>query len=118
MRIAFRKISTQKGNFEVNIDSLSFSGTFTRDRDDLVVLDSILKGDIQLSCDRCGEEFVKDYVEPLTLKVSEGYYEGDDLDVIESHDHFVDFDMIAKSEIEAIKNEYHYCDKCKDLEGE
>jgi len=118
MRIAFRKISSQKGRFELKIDSLSFNGTFKRDRDDLVVLDSIIKGEINLLCDRCGEEFMKHYDEPLTLKVSEGYYEGDDLDVIESHDHFVDFDMIALSEIEAIKNEYHYCDKCNDLEGE
>jgi uncharacterized metal-binding protein YceD (DUF177 family) len=117
MKIAFRKISSQSSPFKVDYEGVNFCGDFKRDRD-LIILKSHIKGSMLLPCDRCGDEFRLELDEDISLKVNEGYYEGEDLDILESHDHHVDFDEIAQSEIEAIKAEYHYCDSCKDIEGE
>jgi uncharacterized metal-binding protein YceD (DUF177 family) len=117
MKIAFRKISSQRSPFEVDYEGVSFCGDFKRDRD-LITISSHIKGSVTLPCDRCGDEFTLEIDENVGLKVNEGYYEGEDLDILESHDHHVDFDAIAQSEIEAIKAEYHYCDACNDTKGE
>ncbi len=117
MRIAFRKIALESSPFALHLDGVEFSGNFQRENDK-VAIQATLKGTLELPCDRCGELFEELRNDTMKLKVHEGYYEGDDLDVIESHDHFVDFEKIAQSEIEAIRSQYHYCDKCKELEGE
>ncbi len=117
MRIAFRKIALESSPFSLRHDGVVFEGSFQRERDK-VVIQATLSGALKLPCDRCGELFENLCDERIQLKVHEGYYEGEDLDVIESHDHFVDFEKIAQSEIEAIRSQYHYCDKCKELEGE
>ena len=93
-----------------------FKGDFKRDSKFADVSGEIV-GQITLPCDRCGIDISVDIDEKVHVKVSDGYYEGEDLDIIENHESHVDFDQIAQSEIEAIKSEYHYCETCK-LEGE
>ncbi len=117
MKIAFRKISSQKTDFSVSYDTITFTGTFKRDSK-YVDIEAEIVGEIEVLCDRCGAEMPLLLDEKVAIKVSDGYDEGDDLDIIESHDSHVDFDQIAASEIEALKAEYHYCTQCKQLEGE
>ncbi len=117
MRIAFKKVTSQGSEFQARYQECIFLGNFQRDKTQVRV-DATLKGKLPLICNRCGDEFIKDIDEVVTLWVNDGVYSGDEIDVIESHDNFVDFDFIAQSEVEAIKADYHYCDKCKDKKGE
>jgi len=116
MKIEFRKIPPQDTPFEIDYEGVTFKGNFKRDSKYVDVMAKI-EGEITLPCDRCGTDTALFINEEVDVKVSEGCYEGEDLDIIESHDSYVDFDQIAQSEIEAIKAEYHYCDECKQIEG-
>ena len=116
MKIAFRKIPAQNSAFEIKHAGLVFKGDFKRDSKFADVTGKI-EGILTLPCDRCGEDLDVCIDEAVHVKVCDGYYEGEDLDIIENHESQVDFDQIAQSEIEAIKSEYHYCNRCK-LEGE
>ena len=71
------------------------------------------KGKLLHSCDGCLEDFELDLDETSKLLVSDGVYDGDDMDVIESFDSFLDFDKVARSELESIRSDYHYCENCK-----
>ena len=116
MKIAFRKIPPQNAPFEINYDGISFKGNFKRDSKFVDVVGKIV-GEVILPCDRCGTDVHVFFDEKVCVKVSDGYYEGEDLDIIENHESHVDFDQIAQSEIEAFKAEYHYCETCKNIEG-
>ncbi len=84
----------------------------------LVELDFHLDARSELVCDRCGESYEAHIDERLKLKVADGCFEGEDLDVVEVFDHFIDFDAIVSGEIEAIRSDYHFCNRCKQTEGE
>jgi len=117
MKIEFRKIPPQKTAFEIGYEGVSFKGNFKRDSK-FVDISGKIEGVLTLPCDRCGTDTEIALEEAVTVKVCDGYYEGEDLDMIENHDSTVDFDQIAQSEIEAIKAEYHYCEACIQIEGE
>jgi len=116
MKIEFRKIPSQNAPFEIAYEGISFKGSFKRDSR-LVDIVAKIEGKVTLPCDRCGTDVQLVLDEETHVKVSDGYYEGEDLDIIENHESYVDFDQIARSEIEAIKSEYHYCKTCKQIEG-
>jgi len=116
MKIAFRKISSQNAPFELLYEGVSFKGNFKRDSK-FVDITAKIEGEVTLACDRCGADVLVALDEEVAVKVSDGYYDGDDLDIIENHESLVDFDQIAQSEIEALKAEYHYCEICKNIEG-
>jgi uncharacterized metal-binding protein YceD (DUF177 family) len=116
MKIAFRKIPPQKSAFEINYEGLLFKGDFKRESKFADVV-GVIVGELTMPCDRCGTDVKVTLDEEVHLKVCDGYYEGEDLDIIENHESYVDFDQIAQSEIEALKSEYHYCETCI-LEGE
>jgi len=116
MKIEFRKISPQNAPFELFYEGVTFKGNFKRDSKFVDVVAKIA-GEVTLPCDRCGADVELLIDEEVHIKVCDGYYEGDDLDIIENHESHVDFDQIAQSEIEAIKAEYHYCEECKNIEG-
>ncbi len=118
MKIEFRKISAHKSPFELENDLFSSKGSFRKLSADLVEIDFALNAQLLLVCDRCGQEHVLAIDEKMNLKVSDGSFEGEDLDVIENYDHIVDFDSIISGEIEAIKSDYHYCEKCNKISGE
>ncbi len=113
MKIEFRKVPYQESPFSVIHKEILFEGTFKRDTSRLVRVSSNLSGQIDLQCDRCGEEFTSSIHEILVFKVSDGNFSGEDMDVIECENSIIDFDEIAQSEIEVIRSDYHYCDKCK-----
>ncbi len=118
MKIEFRKISAVESPFEMKNDLFSSKGTFKKLSSNLVEINFTLNADLSLICDRCGEEYLSHTDETMNLKVSDGSFEGESLDVIECHDHFVDFDSVISGEIEAIKSDYHYCEKCNKTSGE
>jgi len=111
MRISFFKIASVDTKFGIDYEDVSFSGIFKKEKDQ-VKIDGTIKGGVEIICNRCGCEFSYKIDEDLLLWVNDGCYNGDKLDVIESHDHFVDFEKILLSEIESIKSDYHYCNKC------
>jgi len=117
MKIAFRKISPQDTDFALTYESVSFKGIFRRTSKYVDVVASVA-GEVNVPCDRCGADVQITLDEEVSVKVCDGYYEGEDLDIIENHESQVDFDQIARSEIEALKAEYHYCEECKQRQGE
>ena len=112
MKIEFRKITKDKKTFLLEKDDLIFSGNFRRLTNSTVEMEYSIKGKLLHSCDGCAEDFELDINESSLLEVSDGAYSGDNIDIFESFDGFVDFDEIFQSEIEAIKSDYHYCKKC------
>ena len=117
MKIAFRKIPALDAPFEMAYEGLTFKGNFKR-TSALVDVSGRVEGQVILPCDRCGVNITVHFDEVVQVKVSDGYYDGEDLDIIENHESLVDFDQIAQSEIEALKSEYHYCVTCQQEEGE
>ncbi|MCH9812727.1 MAG: hypothetical protein K0U47_02155 [Epsilonproteobacteria bacterium] len=118
MTIEFRKIPYTKSEFQSTESGINCQGTFHKDSTRLVLVDLILSGEIDTTCDRCGIMFSLEVNEKTTLKISDGVSEDEDLDTIECHDHNIDFDEIIKSEISSIESDYHYCNNCKTEEGE
>ncbi len=96
----------------------SAKGSFRKLSSTLVAIEFALSADLPLECDRCASEYMYRLDEKMSLKVSDGGYEGESLDVIECFDHFVDFDSVISGEIEAIRSDYHYCEKCNKTSGE
>ncbi len=116
MRIEFRKITSNASPFEIKKSTFISRGTFRKLSQKLVELDFHLYAPTMLVCDRCGNEYLHKMDKKISLKVSDGAFEGEDLDVIEYFDHYVDFDAIMLSEIEAEKSDYHFCPNCKNQE--
>lgn len=121
MKIEFRKIAFEPKNFALNLKDddfdIAIKGTILRTSDDLIKIDSHLSGEIQLICDRSGEEFMKDLDLHLVLFAKNGKWKqnkheshnesDENLAVIEIFDNFVDLDAIFLGEIESIKLDYH-----------
>jgi len=112
MKIEFRKITKDEKPFLLKDKELVFSGTFKRVSNSIVKVDYKLEGKVLHSCDGCADDFELKISDVSSLEVSDGAYDGDNIDTIETFDGFVDFDEIFQSEIEAIKSDYHYCKKC------
>jgi len=113
MKIEFRKIPHTKSDFKVIDDLLICDGTFVKESNRLVRIDIILSGKTTVDCDICGDIFDLEIDESISLKVSDGLSDEEDLDIIECQNHMVDFDEIVQSEISSIKSDYYYCIKCK-----
>jgi hypothetical protein len=112
MRIEFRKVGKDANFFELKDEKLTFSGSFRRVSNSIVRLDYKLNGELLHSCDACAEDFWLKICEESSLEVSNGRYDGDDIDVVETFDGFINFDEIFQSEVESIKSDYHYCRDC------
>lgn len=115
MEIAFKKIAKEALSFELLSENIKLSGKVFRKSSDLVLLKADLVGQMDHTCDRCGEELSLEINEPLEILLSDGIYKGeiDNLDVVEFYDGVINFNEILQSEIESIKSGYHYCGKCK-----
>jgi uncharacterized metal-binding protein YceD (DUF177 family) len=112
MKIEFRKIVPDKKPFSFEKGGVVFDGSFKKISSSVVEIDLNFSGSFVHSCDGCAEDFELSVDETSKLFVSDGVYSGDELDVYESFDHFVDFDKICESELETFKSDYHYCKKC------
>ncbi len=121
MKIEFRKIAFEPKNFALNLKDSDFDiqieGKIFRTSDDLIKIDSQMRGEIQLVCDRSGEEFMKDLDLHLVLFAKNGKWKqtkheshnesDENLAVIEIFDNFVDLNAIFLGEIESIRLDYH-----------
>lgn len=118
MKIEFRKITPNRTPFALEKEFYKCEGNFRKLSQKLVEIDFHLDADTSLICDRCGARYDEKIDENIALKVADGCFEGEDLDVIEVFDHCVDFDAVVSGEIEAYRSDYHICKKCKEIEGE
>ncbi len=119
MKIVFDKIGSTKKPFELSVSSVSLEGTLVKSGYHRVRLEGQLQGRIELTCDRCGEEYQEDMKSSIHLTLSDEVIETeDDLDIIEFIDGVIDLDFIVQSEIASVQNSYHYCEKCNADESE
>jgi len=115
MKIDFRKILSQPQKLSIDISKTVFDGNFFKKKDDLVLLNGKLSGEVESICDRCGNDFGLKIDEEIFLKLVNGFVslqDEEDLDIIEC-DGVIDFEEILLGEIESIKLDYNYCNKCK-----
>jgi uncharacterized metal-binding protein YceD (DUF177 family) len=113
MKIVFDKIGSTAKPIEVNSKGVVLEGTLQKSGYHQVTLDAQMYGDIELSCDRCGDTYGYKIDNKLRLKLSDLVSEDkDDLDIIEFLDGEIDLSYILESEITSIESSYHYCDKC------
>jgi len=118
MRILLRKIHEKRNPFSLEKEGWVCRGEFWRSGKHRVMLEGSIEGGIPLQCDRCGEAFTKEIVEPFRLEVVDRPLKVDEsLDVIECPDGIVDFDQICDSEIASIQSEYHLCPRCQGQEN-
>ena len=113
MKIEFHKIGATASPFELSEEGIVLEGTLQKTGSHRVSLDARLHGELELSCDRCGDMFVSHIDNPLELKLSDSVSEDkDDLDIIEFLDGEIDILYIIQSELNAFKSNYNYCAKC------
>lgn len=121
MKIEFRKIPTKLSNFEVNSDSVKFSGIFSKITPQLAKIQGKIEGELQVDCCRCSKEIDLILNESSELYVSDGIYsykeDDEDLMVIEVENHEIDFDALLSSEIESIKSDFYLCETCNKEDG-
>ncbi len=114
MKIVFDKIGSTKKPFHWNTSGISLEGTLVKRGYHRVRLEGNLEGEVELTCDRCGEGYQYDMTAPLHLTLSDEVIETeDDLDIIEFIDGVIDFEFIVQSEIASVQNSFHYCEKCE-----
>jgi uncharacterized metal-binding protein YceD (DUF177 family) len=114
MQIDFIKIKQSPIDINYSKDNTKIVGTLERINKDCVKLDSEFSSKIELICNRCGKEFVKDFDYALTLLLADGVYsDKSELDIIEFHNKTIDFDYISFSEIASIQEDYNYCKECQ-----
>ncbi len=115
MQIEFRKVLHDNSFLCFEQNGVSFKGSFKKLSNSLVAVELQASGKVLVDCDKCAKAIDLQIDEKIELKVYDGFFkdENEDLDVIECFDSIIDFNQIAKSEIEAIMCDYHYCINCK-----
>ena len=116
MKIEFKKVSFNSSTINYSQNNLKFNGIFEKIDQKTVKFKGKFSGTLSHICDRCAENFDLPFNEEIELKIIEGITEEKEEDffnTIECIDSIIDFDEIIKSEIELYKNDYHYCEKCK-----
>jgi len=113
MQIVFDKIGSTAKPIELSSEGILLEGTLQKSGYHQVTLDATLNGDIEMSCDRCGNTYYYKIDSKLRLKLSDLVSEDkDDLDIIEFLDGKIDVLQILQSEINSIQSGYNYCDNC------
>lgn len=123
MQIQFEKVATTPKDFELEYGDILFRGILQKTGYSSVLLDAEIQGDLLLICDRCGCDYSQKLDTELKLTISNKISENkDDLDIIEFLDGVIDLDYTLESELNALRGEYHHCNKCsnsdKDFEFE
>ena len=118
MKIEFRKIPLQECEFEIDLNSVKFLGTFSKISSKLVKIDSKIFGNYDVDCCKCGKAFEIFLDEKIKFLLSDGIYSSEDKNdeefvIVEAEEHTVDFNEILHSELESLNSEYHICDNCK-----
>jgi len=119
MTIVFDKIGSTAKPIGLSSKGVTLEGTLQKSGYHQVTLDAQIQGNIELSCDRCGNTYDYNMDNTLRLKLSDLVSEDKvDLDIIEFLDGKIDLLYILESEITSIESSYHYCDKCDNNEEE
>ena len=115
MTVALRKVGKTPLDFEVKSNEITFKGYLEYHAGKLILLKADLKGLVCTDCSTCGEEFDLRVDEKVEFFISDGLYDGDniDIDVVESFNSTADLDELLNSELELIKSDYHSCKNCK-----
>ncbi|BAF72992.1 hypothetical protein [Sulfurovum sp. NBC37-1] len=115
MKIVFDKIGSTAKPFELEVRGIQMAGILQKSGYHRVLLDANVYGQLELDCDRCGVTYTSPADYALKLTLSDMFSEDkDDLDIIEFLDGVIDLTYILESEINALKESYHYCSKCDD----
>jgi len=116
MKIEFSKVPHGEKEFELKLDSVSFSGTFSRISSRLAKMNAQINGNLSVYCSKCGNTFSINIDENQLYILSDGPFasqdERDDELVIEIEDHMIDFDEILRSEVASIDSDIHICNNC------
>jgi hypothetical protein len=117
MKIEFKKIPQQPKQFNLELASVKFCGTFAKISSKLAKLQIQADGYAEVDCHLCGKNFNKLFDENIDFLLSDGVYSSDDerdLDkvIIDIENHIVDFEDICRSEIDSFKSDYHKCKDC------
>ncbi|CAE10993.1 conserved hypothetical protein [Wolinella succinogenes] len=111
MRIDFKKITREPKKFSLSAFGCDMEGSIQKIEVNLFQVDAKLRGEIELICDRSGEEYTQKLDEELNLKVSDGLYtpgsEEEDFDVMEFFGGQLDMEELLASELESIRLSYH-----------
>jgi hypothetical protein len=119
LKIAFGKVGRSPGNFRHRMEELEISGTLLREGAHEVSMESEIRGEITLVCDRCGAEFSEEMKLPLNLSLTDQARKvTEDLDTIEFLDGVIDIPRLMEGEIASYRSAYHYCPKCRQDERE
>ena len=115
MKVTLRKVGKIPLDFEVKSNEITFKGYLEYHSGKLILLKADLTGSVDTQCSRCGEDFKLSLDEKIEFFISDGLYDGDDIDidVVESFNSLADINELLNSEIELIKSDYHSCEKCK-----
>lgn len=115
MQVSLRKVGKTPLDFEVKSDEITFKGFLEYHAGKLILLKADLNGSVVTQCNSCGEDFDLGVDEKVEFFISDGLYDGNniDIDVVESFNSTADLDELLISEIELIKSDYHSCKNCK-----
>jgi uncharacterized metal-binding protein YceD (DUF177 family) len=115
VQITLRKITKTPLDFEIKSDEITFKGYLQYHTGKLILLHANLKGVVDTECSQCGDDLRLSVDDTIEFFVSDGLYDGDDidLDVVESFDSTANLDDLLVSELELIKSDYHSCKNCK-----
>ena len=117
MKIVFDKIGQSVKPFDLTVSGVKLEGTLAKSGYHRLRLEGNLAGQVELTCDRCGDEYHYNMNSPLHLTLSDEVIETeDDLDIIEFIDGVIDLEFIVQSEIASVQNSYHNCKKCENDE--
>ena len=116
MKVILRKVTKTPLDFEVKSNEITFKGYLEYHAGKLILLKADLNGSVDAQCSACGEDFKLSVGEKVEFFISDGLYDGDDIDidVVESFNSSVDLDELLLSEIELIKSDYFSCENCKE----
>jgi len=116
MKIEFSKLPRNANEFEINQDSVKFSGTFSRITGTIARINSNIIGNCDVECCKCASTINKSIDQEIVYTLSDGAIslkdERENEIIIEVNNHIVDFDDILNSELESIKSDYYICDNC------
>ena len=115
MQVTLRKVGKTPLDFEIKSKKITFKGYLEYHAGKLILLKADLNGSVVTQCSRCGEDFNLSVDEKVEFFISDGLYDGDDIDidVVESFNSIADIDELLVSEIELIKSDYNSCKNCE-----
>jgi uncharacterized metal-binding protein YceD (DUF177 family) len=125
MVVPFIKIpfdDTLKRELQLSDDSgeIKAEFEFTQKEKNLALCKILITGKLNTNCNTCFVEVQKELNEQIEVLIKNGIYKGfdDNYDVIEVLDGQINLEEMLHSEIEILKDDYDYCEKCSNLEGD